>query len=823
MKRDERCIAIYSRKSKFTGKGESIGNQVELCTEYITSHYGQDEKDNVQVFEDEGFSGKNLNRPAFKKMIDLAKAKKIKMIVVYRLDRISRNIGDFANLIEELSRLDVTFISIREQFGTDSPMARAMMYVTSVFSQLERETIAERIRDNMYELAKTGRWLGGNTPTGFTSESVETVTLDGKTRSLCKLKEIPSEKSIIKLIYQLYRETDSLTLTEAELINRGIKTKNGNHYTRFSIKTILKNPVYMTADETAYSYFTSMGADVSFDKSSFDGEHGIMAYNRTDQEKGRATIYLPVSEWIVSVGLHQGFIQSQDWIAVQNSLERNKSKQYKKPRINEALLTGLIFCSCGSRMYPKLTTRKTKDGKAVFFYMCKSKERSKRALCSNKNISGNALDALIIDQIKMLDEDDSVFTSQIEKSKKYYTGDKIEYDDQLAVKRKEKADLEKKMSALIDSLADISSDIARNHISKRIEDLGVQLEKVNGSVKELEDLTSKQSLTEFEFDLLKQLLSTFKDSVDNMTVEQKRTAIRTIVRKVVWDGTNVHVVLFGSEGEIAEYPSEVGQTYGRTEDDNNEDNECDDNCDLEEKEGEDEFANERVESNTDLGTDSGDLQEDCLHTDGKVPWGEDSKYYTIPNETIMDDLNLERWRIIDRYSKHIYLMLNPSGAKVFYSPLYVHKFRPILAFRTEDTTQLNSRYKRQSGIYNVFDKMKWCRLDKGLMQKDVAKMIGTTRSYYQALESGKIEQFNLPLVERLSKVYEVSVDELLDDYNKFIHYEQGKKIFQYREKMNLGRQSFADFIGTDFKSIRDWEEEVRPISKHAWEKYFKNI
>lgn len=79
------------------------------------------------------------------------------------MDRISRNIGDFAKLIEEFSHTQTTFVSIKEQFDTSSPMGKAMMYIASVFSQLERETIAERIRDNMLELSKTGRWLGGVT------------------------------------------------------------------------------------------------------------------------------------------------------------------------------------------------------------------------------------------------------------------------------------------------------------------------------------------------------------------------------------------------------------------------------------------------------------------------------------------------------------------------------------------------------------------------------------------------------------------------------------------------------------------------------------
>ena len=101
-------IAIYSRKSRYTGKGESIGNQIDLCREYIRTHYGDAAAEHAVVFEDEGFSGGNLNRPDFKKMMTAAKDRKFKAIVVYRLDRISRNISDFSSLIEELGRLGLT-------------------------------------------------------------------------------------------------------------------------------------------------------------------------------------------------------------------------------------------------------------------------------------------------------------------------------------------------------------------------------------------------------------------------------------------------------------------------------------------------------------------------------------------------------------------------------------------------------------------------------------------------------------------------------------------------------------------------------------------
>ena len=602
MRKNEEAIAIYSRKSKFTGKGESIGNQVELCREYVRNFFGEEYAEACVVFEDEGFSGGNLNRPAFRNMMEGVRKHQFKAIVVYRLDRISRNISDFTSLIDELTKLEVSFVSIREQFDTSTPMGRAMMFIISVFSQLERETIAERIRDNMHELAKTGRWLGGNAPTGFKSEAVSKVTVDGKTRKSFKLVPIPEEAEIPKMIFDLYAETDSLTAVEAELLRRRIKTKQGKDFTRFAIKAILQNPVYMVADEDAYNYFTEREADVCFPKEAFDGGCGIMAYNRTDQEKGKTTILLPVSEWIIALGQHPGLVPSKQWIKVQESLDRNKSKAYRKPRNNEALLTGLIYCACGERMYPKLSKRKTAEGDPIYTYVCKMKERSKRERCDRRNANGNVLDMAIIEQIKMLTEHDSGFIAQLEKSRQFYTGSRQEYEAQLAKLKEEYRENEKTINGLIDSLAMVCDSVAKPRFLKRIEELTETNREVENRIHELEGLTSANCLSDMEFDLLRQMLSMFRTNIDGMSVEEKRAAIRTVVRKVIWDGVNAHVVLFGAEEGEIEFP-DMDNRIGNT----------------------DEVSGEEEPLEAFADVDYEEFDSDGSDGISKNPWGEDSK------------------------------------------------------------------------------------------------------------------------------------------------------------------------------------------------------
>ena len=324
--KEARPLAIYSRKSRFTGRGESIENQVEMCRRCLASRFGTEAAAAALVYEDEGYSGGNLERPRFKRMMSDAVCLPFRAIAVYRLDRISRNIGDFARLIQELDRLDVAFISVKEQFDTSSPLGRAMMYISSVFSQLERETIAERIRDNMRELAKSGRWLGGVTPTGFASQSFTLETADGKVKRCCRLREVPEEMAVVRLIFSVFLETQSLTQTEACLRRRGCLGKKGRGFSRFTIKAILTNPVYLRADAEAYAYLRAGETALFSGPEEFDGVRGVMVYNRTLQQPGRAHQIKPMTEWIVAVGQHPGVIPGRDWVAVQQILVGNRRR-----------------------------------------------------------------------------------------------------------------------------------------------------------------------------------------------------------------------------------------------------------------------------------------------------------------------------------------------------------------------------------------------------------------------------------------------------------------------------------------------------------------
>lgn len=152
--------AVYARQSVEKKDSLSIAGQIDLC--HRTADGGE-----LRVYKDAGYSGKNTERPAFQQLMKDIRADRIGTLYVYRLDRFSRSVADFGQLWEVLQEHHVEFVSVNENFDTKTPMGRAMLHIIMVFAQLERETTAERVRDNYYRRAALGAWPGGPAPYGF--------------------------------------------------------------------------------------------------------------------------------------------------------------------------------------------------------------------------------------------------------------------------------------------------------------------------------------------------------------------------------------------------------------------------------------------------------------------------------------------------------------------------------------------------------------------------------------------------------------------------------------------------------------------------------
>lgn len=532
-----KTVAIYSRKSKFTDKGESIANQIQLCKEYA-------ERLGINEFiiydKDEGFSGGNINRPDFQRMMKDAKAKKFDTLICYRLDRIGRSVADFSTLFQELQELGIGFVSIREQFDTSTPMGRAMMYIASVFAQLERETTAERVRDNMLELAKSGRWLGGQTPLGFESEAISYFDAEMKERKMYKLSPVAQEMEIVRLIYQKYLEYESLSQVLKYLLSNNIKTKQGCDWNKKSIQAILTNVVYVRASKDVFDYLEEQGITVA---GTPDGKHGMLTYNKKQGRK----VYRGTEEWIAAVAKHEGVINADTWLKVQKQLEANKEKAPRLGKTNTALLTGLLRCAkCGSTMRVSYGGISPKTGEKIYYYTCSMKNASGGTRCDNSNIRGDLLERAVDNKLKEATLDTGLFIQEIQKWKQEAAATNDTAAQRNDINKKIQNN-EQAIENLVKQLSQSQDSIASKYIIAEIEKLNKEVEAYKEQLQALEQKSSEFGNIDMNLDILIGAMQTYNNMKDDCTIEERRMLLRNVIDAVYWDGStgNVEIKRWG--------------------------------------------------------------------------------------------------------------------------------------------------------------------------------------------------------------------------------------------------------------------------------------
>ena len=553
-------IAIYSRKSKYSDKGNSCGNQIELAMEYISIHYPDNVYDvEIVIYEDEGFSGGNIERPNFQKMLKEERERHFDVLICYRLDRISRNIADFSNLMNELTKFHTDFVSIKEQFDTRTPMGRAMMYIASVFAQLEREVIAERIRDNMIELAKTGRWLGGETPTGYNSEKYELVnvfeenednTVEKKKKKACKLVENLEEIHLIDIIAKKYLELKSLRALETYLMQHDIVSRTGVYFSVSRLRAILTNPVYCIYDEDIVEYFEAKGIPIYIDESreQIYGQYGLISYNKQDGERNVRNM----TEWIIAVGLHPGRIKGIDWIRIQELIEKNSQKRYRAKCKNEALFSGILRCSeCGSYMRPKATGNQPKGAiQRRYYYTCELKEKSKGTKCQGANIAGITMDALILQKLKEIFVPDSDVYEELRKIS--VSKDSRDNEDEIQNLNKLYNKNTEAIKNLIEKLKYMDMEVVDyineelKRLKKENQDIQEKIQKLQYEKKVQRNIKSVESKgAELVLDIVQNCF----DKFDSLDLKFKKDILRILIQDIRGNGDKIEVNLLNTKIE----------------------------------------------------------------------------------------------------------------------------------------------------------------------------------------------------------------------------------------------------------------------------------
>ena len=325
--------AIYTRQSVEKIDSISIESQLEYC-KYETrgNPYKQ--------YTDKGYSGKNTNRPAFEEMLADMERGEVSRVIVYKLDRISRSILDFANMMEAFQKYNVEFVSSTEKFDTSTPIGRAMLNICIVFAQLERETIQKRVTDAYYSRCKKGLYMGGRIPYGFAK--MDTVINRIKTSMYIS---VPEESEQIKLMYSLYANSENSLGDIVTYFNEnGIKHMRGGMWSTARISDMLRNPVYVKADADVYEFFRSQGANVINPVSDFTGYNACYLYKGTISTTRKQC---DLTDKEIVLAPHQGIVSSQDWIQCRmRCLNNRQSTKTCKPK--NSWLVGKVKCGkCG--------------------------------------------------------------------------------------------------------------------------------------------------------------------------------------------------------------------------------------------------------------------------------------------------------------------------------------------------------------------------------------------------------------------------------------------------------------------------------------------
>ncbi|NLK37959.1 MAG: recombinase family protein [Epulopiscium sp.] len=492
-------IYIYARQSIDKKDSISIETQIEYAKREI---YGEDFK----VYQDKGYSGKNTNRPAFEQMMEDLETEDVSKVVVYRLDRISRSIVDFADFINTLEEKKIAFVSATEKFDTSSPMGKAMLYIIIVFAQLERETIAERVRDNYYARVKKGALGGGPAPYGY---DIVRQVVNGTKMSVYKEND---DIENVRKIFELYSSPNtSLADVQRYLIEHNIKTTSNKNWDNVKLATLLKSPTYVKADISIYNYYKSKKAIIANEPEEFDGKKACVLVGKRSANTRK---YSDVTDHLLAIANHNGIIDSDTFLYCQQKLNENKQiKNLHKGK--HSWLTGFVKCgNCGYSF--SVRNGVTKDGEIKYF------------ACSGRYLH-KACDLKQTHRVADVEEYvEKEILTRVEEKRKYAVAAPQEAKVKTLEYDKKIAEIDVKINNLISSLED-ATGASMAYINKRIKELDEEkLALINMHSAEIKANKEKAFLPDFDY--------------YNLSFEDKKYLAKLMIDKVILSDQVIEIV-----------------------------------------------------------------------------------------------------------------------------------------------------------------------------------------------------------------------------------------------------------------------------------------
>lgn len=350
----KRC-AVYTRKSHEDGLEQdfnSIDAQRDAAVNYIASQKSNGWQLVNESYDDGGFSGGNTKRPALQRLLQDVRSDKVDIVVVYKIDRLSRSLADFATLQTEFEKHGVAFCAVTQDINTTTSAGRMMLNILMTFAQYEREIIADRIKDKLSASKRKGKYVGGLLPLGYDADS-----------EAMKIIINPTEAESVKLIFREYVRTGSLKRVQRMLEERNIRTKSwisqrglahgGNPISLAVLRNMITNPIYI--------------GKFRYQGKIYDAEH-------------------------------EGIIPPELWQKAQAALKANKRCTQQRSTNSIEPFAGLVYCgNCNAPMF--LSKAIKKNGREYLYYVCQKDDRRANATCPVHRVPAEHLEKVLLTQV----------------------------------------------------------------------------------------------------------------------------------------------------------------------------------------------------------------------------------------------------------------------------------------------------------------------------------------------------------------------------------------------------------------------------------------
>jgi site-specific DNA recombinase len=493
-----RC-AIYTRKSTDEGLDQAFNTldaQREAGEAFISSQRHEGWITLPQKYDDGGYTGANMDRPALKRLLSDIESGIANCVVVYKVDRLTRSLLDFARIMEVLDKRGATFVSVTQQFNTTASLGRLTLNILLSFAQFEREMITERTRDKMSAARRKGKWVGGNPVLGFD------VAPQGGA-----LVVNPAEAQRVREIFALYLEHGSLIPVVEELDRRGWRMKSWTtrEGRQAGGKPIAKNSLYNMLTNIIYTGKVAYGGQV------YEGEH-------------------------------QRIVDDETWNRVQNGLNRNGRRGGRNVgNKHGALLKGLVRCaSCDVGMVHSYVSKKNRFYR---YYVCVKAHQRGWAQCETRSVSAPALENAVVEQLRGIARNPAMLRAVLQQIEESRLRD-------AAGLEKEKTDIEIELKKIAQETGDAASMAGgARHVADHLIELQDRMKHLSGRLVDIQQQMLGLEAERANPKDVDTALQDFEPLWEQLSTWEQERFIRTLVEEVRYDGrTGTVTVGFRSSG-----------------------------------------------------------------------------------------------------------------------------------------------------------------------------------------------------------------------------------------------------------------------------------